>query len=171
MGRSGSCSATLEDRDWKAGPIGGGIEKPAALLLQQPKSPGGENLRTCIFRRKSEDQPDTPGVAVDRLDDASQDALKGFARKGMVEVTDREIVGHLESRYVRDHDLDLPAAVLVSPRRQSAASGLGKDRGDLDADDPAEGPSRGLMDDSTLSTSELHKDVAIGDSEVAKRSG
>ena len=89
----------------------------------------------------------------------------------MVEVTDREIVGHPECRYVGDHDLDLPAAVLVSPRRQTAASGLGQDRGDLNADDPAEGPSRGLMDDSTLSTSELHKDVAIGDSEVAERSG
>ena len=32
-----SCSATLEDR-------GGGLEKPASLLLEEPKSPCGENL-------------------------------------------------------------------------------------------------------------------------------
>jgi hypothetical protein len=140
------------------------------LLLQEPKSPGGENLRTRFFCWESEDQPDTPRVSVDRLDDASQDALKSLTRKGIVEVTNREIVGHPECRYVGDHDLDVPAAVLVSPRRQTAASGLGQDRGDLDADDPAEGPPRGLMDDSTLSTSELHEDVAIGDSEVAERS-
>ena len=89
----------------------------------------------------------------------------------MEEVTDREIVGHPECGYVGDHDLDVPASVLASPRGQTAASDLSQDRGDLDADDPAEGPSRGLMDDSTLSTSEVHKDVAIGDSEVAERSG
>jgi hypothetical protein len=89
----------------------------------------------------------------------------------VVEVSDREIVGHVECRYVGDHDLDVPASVLVSPRRQTAASGLSQDRRDLDADDPAEGPSGGLMKGSTLAASEVDKDVAIGDSDVAERSG
>jgi hypothetical protein len=89
----------------------------------------------------------------------------------MEEVTDGEIVGHPELRCVGDHDLYVPASVLVSPRRQIGASDLGQGGGNLDADDSAEGPSCGLMDNSTFSTSEFHKSVAIGDSEVVKRSG
>ena len=167
-GATRSCSATLEDRGVRAGATV--IEKPAALLLQEPKSPGGENLRTRFFCCASEDQPDTPRVAVDRLDDASQDALKSLTRKGIVEVTDREIVGHPEIRCVGDHDLYAPASVLMSPRRETGASDLGSHGGDLDADDSAEGPSSGLMDNSPFSTSEVHKSVALGDSEVVERS-
>ena len=79
--------------------------------------------------------------------------------------------GTRNSCCVGDHDLDVPASVLMSPRRQTGASDLGQAGGDLDADDSAEGPSCGLMDDPTLSASEVHEGVAIGDSEVAERSG
>ena len=64
-----------------------------------------------------------------------------------------------------------PASVLMPPRRQVGASDLGQDGGDLDADHSAEGPSCGLMDYTTLPTSEIDKGVAIGDSEVVERSG
>ena len=116
------------------------------------------------------DQPNTSRVAIDRVDDASQHRLKRFTRKGMEEVTDREIVGHPEIRCVGDHDLYAPASVLMSPRRETGASDLGQHGGDLDADDSAEAPSCGLMDNSPFSTSEVHKSVALGDSEVVERS-
>ena len=121
--------------------------------------------------RKDVDQPDAPRVAVDRVNDASQDRVERFVLEGMEEVTDREIVGHSEFRCVGDHDLYVPASVLMSPRRQTAPSDLGQGGGDLDADDSAEGPSRSLMDDPTLSTSEVDEGIVIGDSEVAERSG
>jgi hypothetical protein len=139
------------------------------LLLQEPKSLGGEDLRTVY--RKDIDQPDAPRVAVDRVDDASEDRVKRFILEGMEEVADREIVGHREFRCVGDHDLYVPASMLMSPRRQTAASGLGQGGRDLDADDSVEGPSCGLMDDPTLSASEVDEGIVIGDSEVAERSG
>jgi hypothetical protein len=117
------------------------------------------------------DQSDTPWLAVDRVDDASQDRVKHFIAERIEEVTDREIVGNLEFRDVGDHDLHVSASVLMSACSQTGASDLGQLGGDLDADDSAEGPPGGLVHDSTLSTSELHKSVAIGDSEVVERPG
>jgi hypothetical protein len=110
-------------------------------------------------------------MAVDRVNDPSQDRVKRFMLNGMEEVTDREIVGHPEFRCVGDHDLHPPASVLMPARRQIGTSDLRQGGGDLDPDHSAEGPSCGLMDDSTLSASEVHKGVAIGDPEVAERSG
>jgi hypothetical protein len=109
-------------------------------------------------------------VAVDRVDDSSQDHVKRFTLKGVVEVTDREVVGHPEFGYVRRHDLNVPASVLMTPRRHSGTSDFGQDGRDLDADDPAEGPSCGLVDNSTFSTSEIDKSVVIRDPEIAERS-
>jgi hypothetical protein len=117
------------------------------------------------------DQPDTPWHAVDRIDYASQDRVKRFIAERIEEVTDREIVGHPKLRDVGDHDLHVSASVLMFPGSQTGASDFGQDGGDLDANDSAEGPSGSLMHDSTLATSELHKGVAIGDSDVAEHSG
>jgi hypothetical protein len=117
------------------------------------------------------DQSDAPGLAVDRIDYAPQDRVKRLIAERIEEVTDREIVGHPEFRDVGDHDLHVPASVLMLPRSQTRASDFGQDGRDLDANDSAEGPSGGLMHDSTLSTSELHKGVAIGDSDVVERPG
>jgi len=117
------------------------------------------------------DQPDTPWRAVERIDDASQDRVKRFTAERIEEVTDREIVGHSKFRDVGEHDLHVSASVLTLPRSQTGASDFGEDGGDLDANDSVEGPSGGLMHDSTLATSELHKGVAFGDSDVAERSG
>ena len=161
----GALSATLEDRS----SIYARIAKAAPLFLQEPKSPCRKNPRAQPWM--DIDQPDTPRRAVDRIDDASQDGVKRFIAKRIEEVTDREIVGHPEFRYVGDHDLHVPASVLMSSRSQTGASDFGEDGGDLDATDSAEGPSSGLMHHSTISTSELHKSVAIGDSEVVECSG
>jgi hypothetical protein len=117
------------------------------------------------------DQPNAPWRAVDRIDYSSQDRVKRFVAERIEEVTDREIVGHREFGDVGDHDLHVPASVLMSPHSQTGASDFGQDGGDLDANDPAEGPFSGLMHHSTLTTSELYKSVAIGDSEVVERSG
>jgi hypothetical protein len=89
----------------------------------------------------------------------------------LVEVSDREIVEHPECRCIVDHDLDVPASVPTPPSRHTAASGPSQDRRDLDTDDPAEGPSGGLMNDSTFAASEVDKDVVIGDSDISERSG
>lgn len=110
-------------------------------------------------------------MTVDRVDDASQDSREGLILEGMGEVGDREIVGHRELPCIGDHDLDVPASVVMSPRRYGGASNLGQTRGNLDADDPAEGPCCGLMDDSTLPAAEVHEGVAVGHPEVAERSG
>jgi hypothetical protein len=117
------------------------------------------------------DQSDTPWLAVDGIDYASQDRVKRFVAKRIEEVTDREIVRHPEFRDVGDHDLHVSASVLMSPCSQTGAGDFGQGGGDLNANDSAEGPSSGLMHNSTLSTSELHKGVVIGDSEVVERSG
>jgi hypothetical protein len=117
------------------------------------------------------DQSDAPRRAVDRIDDSPQDRVKRFIAERVEEITDREIVGHPEFRDVGDDDLHVSASVLMSSRGQTGASDFGQDGGDLHANDSAEGPSGGLMHDSTLSTSELHKRVAIGDSEVVERPG
>ena len=72
------------------------------------------------------DQSDTPRLAVDRIDYASQDRVKGFVAERIEEVTDREIVGHSEFRDVGDHDLHVSASVLMSPRSQTRAGDFGK---------------------------------------------
>ena len=109
-------------------------------------------------------------MAVDRVDDASEDRLKGLSLKGPEEVSDREIVGHLELCRVGDHDLYVPASVLLAPRLQGAPSELGEVWGDLDADDAPKGPFCGLVDNAALSAPEVHKGVALGDPDVAERS-
>jgi hypothetical protein len=139
------------------------------LLLQEAKSPGRENLRTVNWM--DVDQPHTPRVPVDRVNDACQDGLKGFIRKRVEEVSDGEIVGHRELGHVGDHDLYFLASVLTSASRQTGASDLGEGGGDLDPDDSAKGPLGGLMDDSALSAPEVDEGVAIGDPEIAQRSG
>jgi hypothetical protein len=110
-------------------------------------------------------------VALDRFDDAPQDRVKGLALKGPEEVTDREIVGHPVFRYVGDHDFHVLASVLMSPRVKTDASDLGQVWGDFDADDTAEGPFCGLMDNAAFPASEVNKGVAIGDPEVTERAG
>lgn len=158
------CSATLEDR----GLLPAKPDSP--LRLQEPKPVRGEIRRTGLCW-EDVDQAHTPWVTVDRLNDASHYLFKCLAAKGAIEVSDGEIVWNPEVPHVGDDDLDVPAAVLVFPRGHSGASGLGQDGGDLDAYDPAEGPFCCLMDNSTFSTSEVHKGVAIRDPEVAERPG
>ena len=156
---------TLEDR----GSVDASIAKPAPLLLQEPKSPRGKNVRTQPW--VDVDQPDTPRVALDRVKDGSQDRVHRFTVKGIEEVADRELVGDAEFPYVGNDDLYVFAAVLMSARCHAGASDLGQGRSDLDPDDFAKRPACGLMDNATLSASEVHKSVAIGDSQVGERSG
>ena len=158
-------SVTLEDR----GSEHPSIAKPAPLLLQEPEPPSRENLRSQ--RWIDVDEPDAPRVAIDRINDASQHRGQRLVAEGMEEVTDREIVRDREFGCVGDHDLDVLASVLMSPRRQTGASDLRQDGGDVNADDLAEWPSCGLMDNSPLSASEVHERVAIADPEVMKRAG
>ena len=102
-------------------------------------------------------------MAIDGVDDASQDRLKRLTREGMPEIADREIVGHPELLCVGDHDLDVRASVLMPSGRQIGARDLGQGGGDLDADHAPEGAFGRLVDDSTLAASEVDEGVAIGD--------
>ncbi len=138
------------------------------VLLQEPKSPGREHLRTV---GPQVDEPDTPRVAIDGVDDAPQDRLKRLTREGMPEISDREIVGHRELLCVGDHDLDVRASVLMPSGRQIGARDLGQGGGDLDADHAPEGAFGRLVDDSTLAASEVDEGVAIGDAQEAEGSG
>ena len=138
------------------------------MLLQEPKSPGREHLRTVV---PQVDEPDTSRVAIDGVNDASQDRLKRLTREGMPEISDREIVGHPKLLCVGDHDLDVRASVLMPSGRQIGARDLGQGGGDLDADHAPEGAFGRLVDDSTLAASEVDEGVAIGDAQEAEGSG
>jgi hypothetical protein len=74
-------------------------------------------------------------------------------------------------RYVGDHDLYVPAAVLMCPGRETGAGDLGQVWRDLDPYNPAKRPPGRLMHHPTFSTSEVHEGVAVRDADVAKRSG
>ena len=117
------------------------------------------------------DEPDRPRVAIDGVDDASQDRLKRLTREGMPEISDREIVGHPKLLCVGDHDLDVRASVLMPSGRQIGARDLGQGGGDLDADHAPEGALGRLVDDSALAASEVDEGVAIGDAQEAEGSG
>ena len=110
-------------------------------------------------------------MAVDRLNDALQDRGEGPLPERPEEVSNREIVGHAELSHVGDHDLYVPAAVLMCPRREGGPSALGQLWRDLDTDHPAERPPSGLVHNSTFSTSEVHEGVAVRDSDMTERPG
>jgi hypothetical protein len=140
---------------------------PATQLLHQPKSACVENLLS--EERPDVDQRHATRMAVDRVNDVSQDCVERLSVKGMEEIRHREVVGHLVFRGVRDHDLDVSASVLMTTRRETGASDLGQGGRDLDANDFSERPSRGLMYHSAFSASEVHERVALGDSYVTER--
>ena len=117
------------------------------------------------------DEPNTPLVAIDGVDDASQDRRKRLTLEGMPEISDRELVGHPELLCVGDHDLDVRAAVAMPSSRQIGARDLGQRGGNLDADHAPEGALGRLVDDPTLAASEVDEGVAIGDAQEAEGSG
>jgi len=158
-------SDTLEDR----GSEHARIAKAAALLLDEPKPSSGQNLRAKC--RPDVDKPDAPRGAVNGIDYALQHRVEGFSANRIEEVTHREIVGYPKVVQVGNDDFDVAAPVLTPPRRQTGARDLRQGGGYLDTDNSAEGPSCRLVDNATLSTSEFHKSVAIGDAEVMKCSG
>ena len=100
-----------------------------------------------------------------------QHRVEGFSANRIEEVTHREIVGYPKVVQVGNDDFDVAAPVLTPPHRQTGARDLRQGGGYLDTDNSAEGPSCRLVDNATLSTSEFHKSVAIGDAEVMKCSG
>lgn len=61
-------------------------------------------------------------MAVDRVNNALHDRAKGLSLKRPEEIGDGEIVGDGVCRHVGDHDLYVPASVLIASRLETDAS-------------------------------------------------